>query len=201
MKRKTTVKTWQKLKTYLDDITFRLADLDEYLLHKISNTARLDSFSRILILATYFGDGYLWGILAFSLILFGGPADQEYVLIGLALSIINITMFRLVKTLVERPRPTFILKKELNINRFKFRMIDSFAFPSGHATMAFGLSYAISQFYPNFWAPICAYLASFIIGLSRIYVKEHYPSDVLGGALLGTFVAIIFTPLLQTLVF
>src|SRR6056297_3519099 len=116
---------------------------------------------------------------------------------GLGVSIINIAVFRLVKTVMERPRPVTLRSRPL-----KYRMIDDFAFPSGHATVAFGVSFVIANAYPElWWAGFGAYLASIIIGLSRVFVKEHYPSDVVGGAILGTLIAAILMPLFSGLGF
>ncbi|MFP4589474.1 MAG: phosphatase PAP2 family protein [Candidatus Bipolaricaulota bacterium] len=191
-------KHWlQRVTDYLDELSLHILELDEFYLKQISNNPALQRFSRLLILFTYFGDGYLWGLVGLYLILFGSLTDQRIVLIGLAIAIVDIAAFRIVKMIVERPRPMFALKRR----KLKFRMVDAFAFPSGHATMAFGLSYLIVFFYPNLWAPAGAYLASFIIGLSRIFVMEHFPLDVLGGALLGTLLSILLTPLFSGIVF
>ena len=183
---------------YLDELSLEILELDKKYLKALSDSDLLNRYSRLLILFTYFGDGYLWGIIGLSLIIFGGTQDQNYVLLGLAIAIIDITAFRLVKMVVERPRPVILVK---NRPKLKFRLVDAFAFPSGHATMAFSISYLIAQFYPNFWAPAGAYLASVLIGLSRVYVTEHFPLDIVGGAILGTAVSIGFTPLFYHLIF
>ena len=192
---------YQFISRKVDDLSLRIAEMDERYLFRISESVFFKKLSKFLVLATYFGDGYLWGIIGLYLILFGGADDQNYVLMGLALSIVNIATFRLLKTMVERPRPMLALKKSIPPNRLKFRLIDSFSFPSGHATMAFGISYLISQAYPSIWAPLGAYLASAVIGLSRVYVREHFPSDVLAGAILGTFISIMLTPCFHGIVF
>ncbi len=188
----------EKLQDWLDGLSDRLNHVDEKALKKISNSKILNKVSPILIMATYFGDGYLWGLLAFALIFLGGQKEQNYILIGLAIAVMNIALFKLIKASLRRPRPMIDLRKV----ELRYRIIDDFAFPSGHATIAFGISYLIAQSYSGFlWAPAGAYFASSLIALSRIFVKEHYPSDVVAGAMLGTLVSFAALPLLRMIVF
>jgi membrane-associated phospholipid phosphatase len=44
---------------------------------------------------------------------------------------------------------------------------------------------------------IAVYLAAGIIAFSRVYVREHYPLDVLFGAALGSAIACLLFPLLS----
>lgn len=188
---------WDGLVDRLDDFALWLVNRDELGLEVISESWLTKKFSRYLVAATYFGDGYLWGLTGLALILFGGHRGRNYVLIGLAISIINIAIFRLIKMLMERPRPVTLRSRPL-----KYRMIDDFAFPSGHATVAFGIAYLIASAYPDiWWAWAGAYLASVVISLSRIFVREHYPSDVIGGAIIGTLVTSLLLPVFSSLVF
>ncbi len=64
----------------------------------------------------------------------------------------------------------------------------SYSFPSGHATNIFAamvfLSLRYKKYRPFFIAVAVA------VAYSRVYVGVHYPLDVLGGAILGTFVAL-----------
>jgi membrane-associated phospholipid phosphatase len=57
------------------------------------------------------------------------------------------------------------------------------SFPSGHATGAFSLATVVAARYRKLAIP--AYLGATVIGLSRIYLGRHYPSDVAAGAALG----------------
>ncbi|MBV9863921.1 MAG: phosphatase PAP2 family protein [Abitibacteriaceae bacterium] len=64
-------------------------------------------------------------------------------------------------------------------------------FPSGHATFAFGLAWLIYQRYPRL-APLWFALAV-LIGWSRVEVHAHYTYQVLGGAIIGSFLAWLAT--------
>ncbi|MFW6111500.1 MAG: phosphatase PAP2 family protein [Candidatus Bipolaricaulota bacterium] len=197
MEAEETSSCWTRLIAKLDEFALWLVKQDEQGLEKVSESWITRKFSRYLVAATYFGDGYLWGMAGLVLILFGGDKGHNYVLISLSISIVNIAVFRLIKTLMERPRPVTLGSRPL-----KYRLVDEFAFPSGHATVAFGIAYVLASAYPGlWWAWFGAYLASLIISLSRIFVREHYPSDVIGGAVIGTLVAAIFLPLFSSVVF
>lgn len=186
---------WSRVMSRVDQSIEALLRWDENMLESISDHPGLKSVSTMLVTATYMGDGYLWGGLALGLILFGGAVDRAYVLIGLGVLIASIAIFRMFKLLFARPRPI------LGVSPLRSKFLDSYSFPSGHATTSFALAWVISACYPHPIVQVSVYLVAITISVSRIYMKEHYPLDVMCGALLGTFTALYLFPLLSRLVF
>jgi undecaprenyl-diphosphatase len=89
-----------------------------------------------------------------------------------------------VKPLVARIRPCHVLDDV----RLLVGCGSGFSFTSSHATNNFAMAVLIGHFYTRarpyllIWATLVAW--------SRVYVGVHYPSDLLGGALLGSAIAL-----------
>lgn len=61
------------------------------------------------------------------------------------------------------------------------------SYPSGHATAAFGVALVLGLTYRQRWQLVAIFGAT-LIALSRVYLGQHYPSDIIGGAILGAAV-------------
>jgi undecaprenyl-diphosphatase len=79
--------------------------------------------------------------------------------------------------------------------------IDGYSFPSGHATTSFGLAWVVANSYPHVAVQTSIYVVAATIAFSRVFVREHYPLDILGGAILGSAVAAVLFPFLTGLFF
>ena len=93
---------------------------------------------------------------------------------------ISFGVTQLIKLLVKRPRP-FIS----NINIVPVYRAQGFSFPSGHASSSFSTATALSIAYPKWYVIGPAFLWAGTISYSRMYLGEHYPTDVAAGAFLG----------------
>jgi len=63
------------------------------------------------------------------------------------------------------------------------------SFPSGHTATAFAALVAIGAIFPQARALLWIY--AILIGLSRVVITAHYPSDVIGGAIVGAVGALL----------
>ena len=72
------------------------------------------------------------------------------------------------------------------------------SFPSSHAANNFGAAFLLAFFYRS-WAG-GLFLFAGAVGLSRISVGVHYPSDILGGAIVGWFCSMVLIFLWRLLV-
>jgi len=100
-------------------------------------------------------------------------------------SVLTVTVLSTVlKYTINRPRP-FVTYPEIE----KLAGAGSPSFPSGHTSDAFALATSVSISYPKWYVIAPSYIWAGAVGYSRMHLGVHYPSDVLAGAVLGTFSA------------
>ncbi len=124
--------------------------------------------------------GLLWIGLSVLMLCFkptrrAGCAALLAMLLGLVCT--NIVL----KHLVARPRPWLDVAGLIPL----VNEPDPNSFPSGHTCAAFAAAIAWYQTLPKRWMGAAGIVMAVCMGLSRLYVGVHYPSDVLAGALVG----------------
>ena len=65
-----------------------------------------------------------------------------------------------------------------------------YSFPSNHSLNNFAAAFFFYKLYPNLKIPL--FIAASLIALSRVYLGVHYPSDILGGAIIGSAIGYLF---------
>jgi len=131
----------------------------------------------------FFAEWLIWwmaGALVLFLV-FGKDKRRELKIIFEALATAVSARFvvaEVIRYFYDRARPFEVL----GIYRLMDHSAGS-AFPSGHASFSFALAMAIYFYYPKTSALF--FLAAILISLGRVAVGVHWPSDVLGGAIVG----------------
>jgi undecaprenyl-diphosphatase len=94
---------------------------------------------------------------------------------------------RLFKRGIERLRPADALGEVVTVRA----PYGGFSFTSNHASNMFSLAKFTAEMIPQIRLPF--YMAAILVSYSRIYNGVHYPTDVLGGGLLGYLVGWFFS--------
>lgn len=144
-------------------------------------------------ISTFFNYSIVWMVLGVVLISFNSTRVIGYeIFVSLTLELLICNAF--VKRISKRARP-FTKKEEVNllINPPK-----DYSFPSGHTLCAFMCATIIAAHV--YWAGIILYVVAFLVAFSRMYLYVHYPSDVLAGALMGMFIALLANQLVELLI-
>ena len=151
-------------------------------IYRFQHNLNSELFNKIMIFFTILGDnGIIW--IAIALILF---LNRKYRKIGLfsivSLIICALAVNVILKPLIHRPRPF----SELTDITLLIKAPKDYSFPSGHTAISFTV---VSVLYflrmKKYW--IMALVLAILIAFSRMYLYVHYPTDVLAGAIVGTF--------------
>lgn len=127
--------------------------------------------------------GELWILLAVVLVLFRKTRRQGWS-VGCALVLDLICCNLILKPLVGRIRPFAV---NTAVELLTAPPADA-SFPSGHTAASFAAVFALWASGSPLWKP-AAVLAS-VIAFSRLYLYVHWPTDVLGGIVVGAAVGV-----------
>lgn len=153
---------------------------DSSILLWIQDNIRNGFLTPILTTITHLGDkGIFWIALTLALLCVRktrriGVFCAVSMLIGLIVT--NL----IIKNWVARIRPYELIQGlECIVAKEK-----DFSFPSGHTTNSLACAWVLFKLSPK-KVGVPALVLAILIALSRLYVGVHYPTDVLGGAVIG----------------
>ncbi len=134
----------------------------------------------IIFLAEYLGY-FLVGL--FFLFLYFSPYSREkklyiFLMSGITVIISRLVITELIRFLYYRPRP-FLEHQEV----FELLQKNSSSFPSGHSAFFFAL--ATMLFFYNKKLGSLFFISALLMNIARVTAGIHYPSDILGGMIIG----------------
>jgi undecaprenyl-diphosphatase len=134
--------------------------------------------------------GFIWVLLALVKSRRRGPRRRRAIVSLGAAGLSSLFVSRAAKSVVERQRPDEHL--EANV-----RTPTSSSFPSGHTLAAFTTAFVLS----DSPAETAAYVGfAGAVAVSRVHLRAHHPTDVVGGAALGSALGLLLRPLVGLVV-
>ncbi len=136
-------------------------------------------FDGLMLVATCLGSTEFLLFVAIGALFFMKKEIRKFgflLLLGLFASTELVTAL---KVWFARPRP-FLVLPHVHL----FLPESGFSFPSGHTTNAF---FVATLIFFTAKRPFIFYALAILVGISRIYLGLHFPSDVVGGVVLGMF--------------
>ncbi len=161
-----------------------LQQIDDGILIWIQENIRFPWLNPILIFVTRLGDGgFIWILLTLGMMIPRRTRKTAVCMaaaLGLSLIITNL----LLKNSVARVRPYEVIEGL----RILIEPQTDWSFPSGHTSASIAAAVVMLRRLPGKYG-VPAVTLGVLIAFSRLYVGVHYPSDVLGGAVIGLICA------------
>lgn len=138
----------------------------------------------VMIFVTTLGNGgFIW-ILTAAVLLFFQKTRKCGFLMLLTMAVCLVVGNLCIKNIVQRPRP-FHLDTGITL---LIQNPGEYSFPSGHTMHSFAAATVI--FLHNRKAGAAALVLAAMIAFSRMYLFVHFPTDILGGAIIGVLAAL-----------
>jgi len=156
-------------------------NIDKSILGFIQSHIQNPFFDRIIPLISKLGNiGTIWIIISIIFIL--SKKYRKAGILGICSLLISAVLGEaLLKNIIGRPRP-FV--QAPNIALLIPKPI-SYSFPSGHTASSFAAAGAFIKNIDNRKITIPLIILACTIAFSRMYLMVHYPTDILGGIILG----------------
>lgn len=161
-----------------------IQSIDSGIVLFVQDNVRTGFLNAVMIFFSEIGSNGLIWIAGAAAMLLTRKYRYAGILLLICLTVCWVLNDGILKNLIQRPRPYLTLSSLTVLVPLR----TDFSFTSGHASTSFAAAYAITRANGRRWAWV--YAVATLIAVSRIYVGMHYPTDVLGGILFGTFIAV-----------
>ena len=157
----------------------RLISWDSYVLHLVNINQKQIRVRKFFYLISRSGDAYIYCLVPLIYLIYFPEIGHPMLTILFIAFSIDLSIYFLVKNTICRVRPFEGSDKIPQL----IKPPDKFSFPSGHTAAAFLFATIISSF-----VPVMAYIVfpwAILLGISRVLLGIHYPTDIIAGVLLG----------------
>ena len=152
----------------------------------LQNYVRNPVLNALLIPFTLSNNAGISCILIVAVFIYFKSLRKAGILMGISLLLEFLLNNLIIKNLFARIRPYEVIDGLILL----VGKAPDYSFPSGHTGSAFALAVVIFMVMDRKYGIIALILAS-LMGFSRLSVGIHYPSDVLGGVILGVVTSVI----------
>lgn len=163
----------------------KLKRFDDFFISLINEKMKTKHLDIFMYKITDLGGVVFTSLFVLTSLVFGSSSIRA---IGLEV-LISLTITQIIvhplKITLSRERPYKIIE---HLNTFGINMKD-YSFPSGHTSASFSIATTIALNIPRL--SVYIFFMAIIIGISRIYLGVHYPTDVAAGIFLGLSISFI----------
>ncbi len=143
---------------------------------------RVDGLTQLFALVSALGNqAFVWLVIGF-VCLFISEKREEGICIFLAVAVVFIVSEVGIEHVVARVRPC---DAGIGVSAVMGVSHNGYSFPSGHTASSFACATVIAMMSGSKRGGVCAVLFALLIAFSRLYLGVHYPTDVLGGMVIG----------------
>ncbi len=162
--------------------------IDVSVFYFINHSLSCGALNKFFTIITNVNNWYIAYIILLGISFVKGGRKGKIAAIGVLLLILVTDQLsaRIIKEIFHRIRPCNALANVIT----PLGCNGTFSFPSNHAVNNFAAAVFFYKLFPKLkWI---VFIAASLVAISRVYIGVHYPSDIIGGAIIGSAFGYIF---------